>query len=454
MIQFKALGGAMEIGANSYYINFFGTGIILDCGQHPRKEGYDSLPDFSLIENDPIDYVIITHAHQDHLNSLPFLVKLHPYIQVITTPATRDIAELTLHNALNIMREELDPIEAKKLFSHDELDMLTGSIIVLPYNKPLQLAGHKHKLHEEITLTLHDAGHILGSAMVFLECAGRSICYTGDINPFDQAVIKGASYKGLRADILIMESTYGQTPDAEYKPWQKEKERLGAELNKVFNKGGSVLMPVFSLGKLQELLTTIWQLMHKRKVPFTDIYVNGIGMKLNRLYDRHRYLVNMVDPNFQVTGTGYRNITTLEKKEDLFKEPCIVMASSGMLNEGTLSYTLAPLFLRQKDCAIFTAGYMDPESAGYAVANAKKGDHIYFPGQSKAIPVKCAIRKFRFSAHSSAEGLVKIAAEINPERVILVHGDEGAVLEMGSILLKKIPHVKIHAAEPGKLIEL
>ena len=86
MIKFLPLGGAGEIGANCYYMNIAGTGIILDCGMHPQKTGMDSLPNFSLIESMPVDYVLISHAHQDHLMSLPFLVKEHPYIKIITIP--------------------------------------------------------------------------------------------------------------------------------------------------------------------------------------------------------------------------------------------------------------------------------------------------------------------------------------------------------------------------------
>src|SRR5690606_22380883 len=108
MISFLPLGGADEIGANCYYLNFNGNGIILDCGMHPRKTGLESLPDFNLIKNQSVDHVLISHAHQDHLSSLPFLVKQHPYIHITTTPQTRAISELTLHNSVSILKKEID----------------------------------------------------------------------------------------------------------------------------------------------------------------------------------------------------------------------------------------------------------------------------------------------------------------------------------------------------------
>ena len=108
MFKFLPLGGAGEVGANCYYLNFSGTGIILDCGVHPQKSGLEALPLFDLIKDSPVDYVLISHAHQDHLGSLPYLVKRHPYIKIIATPQTRALAELTLHNSVAILKQQLN----------------------------------------------------------------------------------------------------------------------------------------------------------------------------------------------------------------------------------------------------------------------------------------------------------------------------------------------------------
>jgi Cft2 family RNA processing exonuclease len=95
MIKFVPLGGAAEIGANCYYLNIEGMGVLLDCGMHPQKKGLDALPDFDLIEESPVDFVLISHAHMDHISALPYLVQRHPYIRIISTLQTRAIAELT-----------------------------------------------------------------------------------------------------------------------------------------------------------------------------------------------------------------------------------------------------------------------------------------------------------------------------------------------------------------------
>ncbi|MCZ6703742.1 MAG: MBL fold metallo-hydrolase, partial [Ignavibacteria bacterium] len=108
MVTFLPLGGADEIGANCYYLNINGSGIILDCGMHPKKTGLDALPKFELLENKALDYVLISHAHQDHINALPFLIKKFPHLKIVTTPQTRAIAELTLHNAISILGQQIE----------------------------------------------------------------------------------------------------------------------------------------------------------------------------------------------------------------------------------------------------------------------------------------------------------------------------------------------------------
>ena len=168
MIKFLPLGGAGEIGANCYYLNIAGTGIILDCGMHPQKNGKEALPEFDLIKNENVDYVLISHAHQDHLSGLPFLVQNHPYIKIIATPQTRALAELTLHDAVSILSQKVSE-EELKIYSHQEIDLLIQSIEYKAFNEEFQIKGYDHSGDEPIKITFHDAGHILGSASILVQ---------------------------------------------------------------------------------------------------------------------------------------------------------------------------------------------------------------------------------------------------------------------------------------------
>ena len=124
MIKFLPLGGANDIGASCFYFNFSGTGILLDCGIHPRKKGLESLPKFELLNDLPVDYVLISHAHQDHIGSLPFLIQRIPHAIIISTAQTKEIAQITLHNAANILTNIQDEQTELKIYTHEEIDLL------------------------------------------------------------------------------------------------------------------------------------------------------------------------------------------------------------------------------------------------------------------------------------------------------------------------------------------
>ncbi len=454
MIKFLPLGGAGEIGANCYYLNIAGTGIILDCGMHPQKTGLDSLPNFKLIEDKPVDYAIISHAHQDHLMSLPFLVKQHPYIRIITSRQTRELAELTLHNSVSIMKKELRNEDSFQFFTHEEIDLLSQSIDFKSLKEPFEIEGYKHKSGEPIIASFHDAGHILGAVSILIEHDGKKIFYTGDINLINQTVIKGCELPNEKINTLILECTYGATDSSAILSWSKEAERFASEANKILNKGGSILIPVFALGKMQEIISTIWKLMERNRLTRSDIYTGGIGIKINKHYDTNRYLVNMVDPEFQLKSIPIKNLNEVENPEDFFKHPCIVVASSGMMIEGTTSFNIAKTWLKKKDSAIFVVGYMDESTLGYRVSNAKLGDKIQLTDYSKKQIVKCLIKQFKFSAHSNREGLLEIVKKLRPEKIILVHGDEQAIRWIGNAVLKEFKEIKVFQAELGKEIEI
>lgn len=452
MINFLPLGGADEIGANCYYLNFNGNGIILDCGMHPRKRGIDSLPDFNLIENLPVDHALISHAHQDHLSSLPFLVKRHPYIHITTTPQTRALSEVTLHNSVSILRKELSEEENFEIYSHDEVDLLIKTIDYKSYNEEFDLTGYVHNSQSKVKCTFYDAGHILGSSSILLENYGKKIFYTGDINLSNQSIIRGADIPKTKVDTLILETTYGATDSELLNSWEVESQRFAKEINSVLTKGGSVLIPVFALGKTQEMLATIWQQMQKGRIAPVDIYTGGIGKKINRVYDYNRFAVNMINPEFELSNIPVKDIYEIPDRNEFFKQPCIVLIASGMMIKGTASFDLAGSWMNKKDSAIFTVGYMDPDTPGYIIANSKRGDKIKLTEASETKEVKCDIKNFRFSAHAKREDLVDIVKKLKPYTVILVHGDKPAIEWIGAEILKTIPGLRVFAAQTGRQI--
>ena len=451
MIRFLPLGGAGEIGANCYYLNINGAGIILDCGMHPQKRGLDALPDFNLVKDKPLDHVLITHAHQDHLNSLPFLIKRFPYLKITTTPQTRALSELTLHNAISILNKEVSD-EKFEIYSHDEVDLLIKSIDYKSYEEEFYIKGFNNPDDEQVKVKFYDAGHILGSAGIYLNYKGHKIFYTGDINVSSQTLLPGAQLPPEKINTLISETTYGATDSSNIKKWDEETEQFARSLNKVINAGGSILIPVFSLGKMQEIFATILLLMNKNKVTGVDIYTGGIGKKISRAYDYNRFVVNYNQSESVLHDSPQKDIRDVTNYDEFFKFPSIVIASSGMIIESTPSFNLTKRWLRQKDSAIFTVGYMDESTPGYKIANAKKGDRIQLTEADKRREVRCDIKNFNFSAHSKREELINIVDKLKPENVILVHGDEEAIDWMGNATLKRYKGIKVYAASQGKEI--
>ena len=450
MINFLPLGGANDIGASCYYFNIEGTGIILDAGTHPRKSGIDSLPRYELLKDKNVDVALISHAHQDHIDSLPYLVQHHPYIRIVTTPQTRAVAEITLHNSVNILQEQFKDVLTIRAYTHEEIDLLIQSIEWQEYEKKFTVNGYRHGSSESVIASFHDAGHILGSAGTLLEHNGRSIFYSGDINLDKQSLLAGAILPKRHVDVLVLECTHGGT-DSELLPSRtSEQARLAKSANKILGRGGSILVPVFALGKMQEMLSMFWKLMQKGSMAVTDIYTGGVGKKLCSVYDKNRFTVAYNDTDFILSDIPQKDLYDVEQIDDLLRHQCIVLAGSGMVIQNTLSFKLAQRWLTNPKAGIFTVGYMDPQTPGYRISQSNKGDLLQLTDAHEPQNVSCDVDRFRFSAHSNRDGILSIVDKLRPSTVILVHGEHESIDWMGYSIMKKFPHVKVHAAEIGK----
>jgi Cft2 family RNA processing exonuclease len=451
MITFKNIGSE-NIGASCYYLNFNGNGIILDAGIDPRKTGIESLPDFDLLKELPTDYVIVSHAHQDHIGALPFLIKSFPHLKIITTPQTRALAELVLHNAVSILKKEITD-EKFVFYSHDEVDLLIKTINYLEYEKEQLLSSYYAGLDSDVKIKFFDAGHILGAGGILLENQNKKIFYTGDIKLSKQQLLPGANLPSEKVDVLILETTYGSTPIEEIPEWESEAKRFAKEANIILSKGGSILIPVFALGKMQEILSMIYNLIKRRKLTEVNIFVGGMGKQISRIYDLNRYTTNRIDKEFEITSIPTLDYNEIKNQNEFFKSPSIVLASSGMIIKGTSSYQFALNWLSQKQSAIFTVGYMEPESLGYLISKARKNDVIKLD-ESLEVIVKCDIKNFRFPSHSKRDELLKIVEKLNPEKIVLVHGEEESINWIANKILSRNKKVQIIIPSKGKEINL
>lgn len=453
-ITFKALGGGDEIGANSYLLDIDGEKVVLDCGLHPRKSGPDMFPDYAAISNEVIQHLIISHAHNDHIGALPYFLKLFPYAKIYSTRPTLSIAEVTLGNTAFLMEREFEGVWDKsfiKYYTEEILNLIPMIMKQYHYNEVFNL-------NEDVEVEFFHAGHILGASGVMLRVREndgiKKVFYTGDFSLRDQKLITGGDIPREHIDVLITECTNGESPET---PSYDSQERLLAGfINRVINDGGSVLIPVFALGKSQEFLVRIMDMMEKNRIPHVPVYYSSLSRALNNVYDDFNYDVNRVEKGYKLGGLDFRKIRRSDiKRGNFYKEPSIILATSGMVIEGTGSYRIAKHILPMRNFGIAMCGYCDPDTPGYKIKNAERGDRIFLDKFGiDEVDARCSIENFRFTSHASPDDIMTMVQKLNPKKVVLVHGDEGAIDVIGHRILTEYPHIKVQGVDKMKNYEL
>ena len=214
-MRFVNLTRRVEIGANCYCLETAGKRIVLDCGMHPRLEGTEGLPEIEALEDDSVDAIVLSHAHQDHIGSIPALMRRQPRAPLFATDATRQVGDVMLHNSVNVMmriREEKG-VASYPIFTHREVDGVIKRCQPVPLRQRWSFEGERLGVHEDAPLSFEffDAGHILGSTGVLIRSEGRTFFYTGDVNFTDQTIACGARFPEEPIDVLLMETTRGDS---------------------------------------------------------------------------------------------------------------------------------------------------------------------------------------------------------------------------------------------------
>lgn len=454
MIAFTNLSGAVEIGANSYLLNIDGTHIVLDAGVHPKKEGEASKPQWNLISDTSApDAIFVSHAHLDHIGALPVLQEEYPRAEVIMTPGTAEVGKAMLHNSVNVMsaKRMFDGIVEYPFFSHGELERASAQWRTQACGAPFRVG-----FRENVLATLHDAGHILGSCGVLLESmSGATVFYTGDVQFEDQSILRGASFPQDGVDILIMECTHGATEREAAYSRKRELMRFARTIRETLKGGGAVLIPVFALGKSQELLYEIGRFRDEGLIPDVPIYFGGLGAKISGVYDR------LADDEPLRCLPGMRlsdqvEIVPIPRVADagFYVTPgSIYLVSSGMMSPHTLSNRLAAQMLARPKDALLIVGYSDPDSPAGRIRSAAPGDLVRLGEQAdhgQAYPLLCRVECFDFSGHAPRTALLDYAEKLAPKHIVLVHGDEEALVSMRDLLRLRLPNVEITLPEPGK----
>jgi len=435
------LGGAEEIGANCTYLDIDGTGILVDAGLHPKHRDARAFPAIDYLQQRPTDALLITHAHTDHLAGLPYVMRRMPHLRPIMTHATRDLSDIMLQNSARLLKTDISAWFSKDdldFYNRETIEMLRRAFEAAPYAEAFPIRGYNGG--SDVMTTFHWAGHILGSASVEFQCKGLRILHTGDIQFDHQTVISKSRAPRGHVDVLICEATNCLRDQPNNIP--ADAKRLGSYINMVTSRNGSVLIPSFALGKTQEILTLLYSLMRKGSIPHLPIWTGGMGVRINKIYDQYCYTEPMRVPGFEVSDIPQHRLNFETLFNDAYmKTPSIVVAPSGMMNRGTLSFALATRWMEKPSYGIAFIGFQDEESPGHQLLHSLPNKPFEFAGRT--VKRSCAVERFRFSAHASLQGIIDFITDVRPTTLAIMHGEPDACDMLAMCIRERLPATRI-----------
>jgi KH/beta-lactamase-domain protein len=436
-VRIVALGSFQEVGRSAILVQTPEANILLDAGIKPTNE-QDELPLFDLPEFDVdlLDAVVITHAHLDHCGALPLLYKYGYKGPVYMTEPTLHLAKLLFEDYLKVSSRE----GKRELFSARDVNSALLHAYALSYGEVTDIAPG-------VRLTLYRAGHILGSAIVHLHIGEGLIntVYTGDMKFAKTMLLDPANSKFPRAEVLIMESTYGGRNDV-----LPSEDDARLELAKIVRdtaeKGGVVLIPVLAIGRAQEVLIGLLDLMKRGVLPQLPIFIEGMVDEVSAVHmtfpeylsaEVRNLIYNDENP---FTAENVHVIHGEEREEVVSKRPAIILATSGMLTGGPVLDYLRILAGDGNSSLVFVS-YQAEGTLGRRILQGLR--KLTFTDHSgKMVTVELQMRVFRvegFSGHSDRKQLENFVRrmEPSPKLLILNHGESSKIAELRSYFLSE-----------------
>jgi len=428
---------------------------------HPKNTGEDALPHLKAMAGRDIDAILISHAHQDHIGTLPLAMRRFPSARVFMTEATAEIGSVLLHNSVNVMTRQREEIGERSypLFTHRETDRASERWRWCPVRQRISVAGERapQRQKDALTFEFFDAGHVLGSTGILLRAENQTVFYTGDVNFDDQTIMEAAIFPQEKIDVLIVECTRGD--HAKPGGWTRagEERRLAEALEDAFERGACVLIPVFALGKTQEILAMLYKFRRQSRKLLEDfpIYIGGLSSKFTDIYDRRARMTRRQLPRLQLMRDVAPFILNDETVRDApLRARRVYVLSSGMMIPKTLSNVFARRLIDNPQHSIFFVGYANPESPAGLLRDADTGGEVALDPDKPAQRIRCDIEQFQFSAHATRETLIDYAKKISPRKIVLVHGDPPAVEWMRATLSTELPSSQVIVPTSGVELEL
>ncbi|MDR2424779.1 MAG: MBL fold metallo-hydrolase [Prevotellaceae bacterium] len=427
-----------------------GTKILLDCGMF-QGHGKDTETLNRSWGFDPkeVDFLMLSHAHIDHSGLIPRLVRDGFNGKIFATQATIDLTEILLYNSAYIQEADMAFINKKrKRDNKPPLEVLyTQSDASKAMNCFVPVAtGFSIPVRNDISLTLYEAGHILGSSTVFLRIKEKgkitSIAFSGDVGRYGDPILKSPQ-AFPQADYVIVESTYG---DKLHETGDTYAHRLKEQITETcLQKGGKLIIPAFSVGRTQEILFALNELEINGELPPVDYFVDSpLSIEATEVVKRHPECFNKgvhqlmktdFDP-FDFKGLHYIKDVSESKRLNDRSKPCVIISASGMAEAGRVKHHIANN-IHKKQNTILMVGYCEPESLGARLKQRPENIRIF----GDLFPVRADIREINsMSAHADYHDLSQYLACQYPDevkQVFVVHGEPEVQMEFTKRLYKK-----------------
>ncbi len=461
------LGAAREVTGSKHLITTGqGKKILLDCGMYQGKGlETDSMNRNLGFNPQDIDFIILSHAHIDHSGLIPYIYKLGFGGHVICSHATRDICAIMLADSGHIHEHDTITFNKKRarkgqppvdpIYTKEDAIACMDAFIAIPYKKPFRLT-------EEISLSITNTGHLLGSGVINLEIKEKGvtkrIAYTGDIGrPVNRILQSPQPFP--QADILIAESTYGDR-------LHDDTEIANEQLLKVVNhtcveKGGKLIIPSFSIGRAQEIIYSLNNFYNENRLPRVDIYVDSpLSVNATNIFRMHSECFNkdvievmQKDPDpFGFNNLFYIQSVDDSKKLNDIKKPCVIISSSGMMEAGRVKHHLANSIENPKN-TVLVVGYCAPSTLGAKILRGDKQVSIF----GNMYNVHAEIERIEsFSGHADYKEMIQFLSCQQPENIsdmFLVHGEYQSQLSYKKTL-EQSGFRNIEIPEPGQLYNI
>ncbi len=432
-------GAARTVTGSQHLIDVNGYRIMLDCGlfQGKRKEAFE-LNRKGLCDGASVDALVLSHAHIDHSGNIPCLVKNGFTGDIYCTSATRDLCSIMLLDSAYIQEKDVIYVNKKRkkqgknlfepLYTKEDVVNAMQQFIGISYNR-------KHEIVPGVSLTLVDAGHMLGSAHVILDISekesGRQsrLVFSGDIGRDGIPIIRKPTRLVDGADILIMESTYGNRLHPPYPESEKDLERI---INKTHNRGGVLLIPAFAVGRTQQIVYALHKLYDQGLIPDIPIYVDSpLATNTTEIFRMHpecydaeirTFLLNDHHSNpFGFDTLRFTQNVEESKKLNTMKEPAVIISASGMMEGGRILHHLRSRISDSRNTILVT-GWQAPNTLGRRIVNREPQIRIF----GDEFQVKAEVEIITgFSGHADRDELLSWAGAMQkkPENSFIVHGE-------------------------------